>query len=109
MSNEEVRSILRASRANNVSKGITGLLLYRDGSFAQFLEGPAHVVDELYDRIERDSRHHGVIRVVRRSVEKRDFRQWSMAFRDLDMISKRFPSAGSDEVGDETSPRRLRQ
>ncbi|SPO19831.1 uncharacterized protein UTRI_00226_B [Ustilago trichophora] len=101
---DEVKSILRASRLNNMGKGITGLLLYRDGSFAQFLEGPADAVDSLYDRIERDPRHHGVIRVVRQKVTKRDFRQWSMAFRDLDMIRNRSPSAGSDEVGNEMAP-----
>lgn len=102
---DEVKQILRASRTNNTSKAITGLLLYRDGSFAQFLEGPADAVDSLYDKIERDPRHHGVIRVLRQSVTKRDFRQWSMAFRDLDMIKKRSPSPpGSDRVGDEMAP-----
>ena len=101
---EEVRAILRASRVNNTSLGITGLLLYRDGSFAQFLEGPADAVDTLYDKIERDPRHHGVIRVLRQPTTKRDFRQWSMAFRDLDMIRNRSPSACSDEVGDEMAP-----
>ncbi|SPO43039.1 uncharacterized protein PSANT_00723 [Moesziomyces antarcticus] len=104
MSTDEVKSILRASRTNNSRLGITGLLLYRDGTFAQFLEGPAEAVDALYDSIERDPRHHGVIRVLRQSVTKRDFKQWSMAFRDLDMIRHRSPSAGSDEVGHEISP-----
>ncbi|KAJ9476996.1 BLUF domain-containing protein [Pseudozyma hubeiensis] len=93
MTVNEVKSILRASRANNTGKGITGLLLYRDGSFAQFLEGPAHAVDSLYNKIERDQRHHGVICVLRHSVTKRDFRQWSMAFRDLDMLKRRSPSS----------------
>ncbi|GAC96740.1 hypothetical protein PHSY_004324 [Pseudozyma hubeiensis SY62] len=105
MSIDEVKSILRASRANNTAKGITGLLLYRDGSFAQFLEGPAHAVDSLYDTIERDQRHHGVIRVLRQSVTKRDFRQWSMAFRDLDMLKRRSPSSFKfDEDDGELAP-----
>lgn len=96
LSVDEIKAILRASRLNNTSKGITGLLLYRDGSFAQFLEGPAYAVDALYDKIERDPRHRGVIRVLRQSVTKRDFREWSMAFRDLDMIRKRGPLSGVD-------------
>ncbi|EST09814.1 BLUF domain protein [Kalmanozyma brasiliensis GHG001] len=100
---DEVKQILRASRSNNTALGITGLLLYRDGSFAQFLEGPADAVDSLYDKIERDSRHHGVIRVLRQPVAKRDFRQWSMAFRDLDMVRKH-RSHDSDCVGDEMAP-----
>ncbi|CBQ67585.1 conserved hypothetical protein [Sporisorium reilianum SRZ2] len=105
LSLDEVKSILRASRLNNTSQGITGLLLYRDGSFAQFLEGPADAVDALYDKIERDPRHHGVIRVLRQSVTKRDFREWSMGFRDLDMIQKRSSSSASEEAGsDELEP-----
>ncbi|KAJ1583210.1 hypothetical protein NDA12_005503 [Ustilago hordei] len=104
MTKDEVKSILRTSRTNNTCKGITGLLLYHDGSFAQFLEGPAAAVDALYHKIEHDPRHHGVIRVLRQPVTKRDFKQWSMAFRDLDMIHKRSPSASSDEVGDEMAP-----
>ncbi|SNX81498.1 uncharacterized protein MEPE_00203 [Melanopsichium pennsylvanicum] len=104
MSNDEVKSILRASRFNNTGKGITGLLLYRDGSFAQFLEGPAHAVDSLYDKIERDPRHHGVIRILRQSVAKRDFREWSMAFRDLDLLRNVSPSARSDEMAGEKPP-----
>jgi len=104
MSKDEVKHILRASRRNNTGKGITGLLLYRDGSFAQFLEGPADLVDELYNKIERDTRHRGVIRVLRQPVTKRDFKEWSMAFRDLDMIPRRSPSSSSDELGGETAP-----
>ena len=100
MSVDEVKSILRASRLNNTSKAITGLLLYRDGSFAQFLEGPADAVDGLYDKIERDPRHHGVIRVLRQSVTKRDFREWSMAFRDLDMIEKHRHTSTDSEMDD---------
>ncbi|PWZ02834.1 BLUF-domain-containing protein [Testicularia cyperi] len=90
----EIRSILQASRSNNESKDITGLLLYRDGSFAQFLEGPASAVDALYQKIERDPRHRGIIRVLRQPATKRDFSRWSMAFRDLDMIKNRTAPSG---------------
>ncbi len=103
---DEVKAILRCFAHQQYHMGITGLLLYRDGSFAQFLEGPADAVDSLYDRIERDPRHHGVIRVLRQPVTKRDFRQWSMAFRDLDMIRKQRDGSrsGADSVGDEMAP-----
>lgn len=102
---DEVKSILRTSRINNTRQNITGLLLYRDGSFAQFLEGPTDAVDSLYDTIERDDRHHGVVRVLRQSITKRDFRQWSMAFRDLDMIKKcSSATSGSHHLGNEMTP-----
>lgn len=89
MSADEIRTILAGSRDRNASKNITGLLLYRDGSFVQFLEGPADEVDALYDLIERDPRHRSLIRVLRQPIAKRDFSEWNMAFRDLERIRPR--------------------
>lgn len=84
----QITSILAKSRANNSHCGVTGLLLYRDGSFAQFLEGPQDEVERTFHRIEGDSRHSGVIVVLRRTVERRDFKEWTMGFRDLDWERK---------------------
>ncbi|SPO34781.1 uncharacterized protein PSFLO_00252 [Pseudozyma flocculosa] len=89
VSREEISDILQHSRRNNARRGITGLLLYRDGSFVQFLEGPAHEVDGVYQKIEADPRHRGIVRILRKTVEKRDFSKWEMAFRDLDLSRKR--------------------
>lgn len=84
MSTKEIEQILVYSRQRNTADSITGLLLYRDGSFAQFLEGPAAAVNATFHRIQGDPRHRGVIVVLNRSVERRDFQGWRMAYRDLD-------------------------
>ncbi|KAN0066087.1 hypothetical protein ACQY0O_000180 [Thecaphora frezii] len=94
MSREEISDILQRSRQNNAQRDITGLLLYRDGSFVQFLEGPQHQVNSVYRKIEQDPRHRGIVRILRQTVEKRDFSKWEMAFRDLDMNRKQGHSQG---------------
>ncbi|CAO1613844.1 unnamed protein product [Sympodiomycopsis kandeliae] len=81
---EELTSILHGSRKRNCENDITGLLLYRDGSFAQFLEGPNEAVQSTFAKIETDQRHKGVVVVLNRSVKKRDFPTWRMGYRNLD-------------------------
>jgi hypothetical protein len=82
-SSQEVADILAVSRRNNTARGVTGMLLYRDGNLMQVLEGDKPVVRDLYDRIGSDPRHHGVTTVWEAEEPQRQFPDWSMAFRDL--------------------------
>jgi hypothetical protein len=84
---EEILEILTRSRRKNERLGITGLLLYRDGNFLQILEGPAAAVEELLDKIERDSRHRGMILLSRSNIEERQFSDWHMAYRRMSKSS----------------------
>ncbi len=77
---DELMELLAKSRRNNAQRGVTGMLLYKDGSFAQVLEGPADVVDALYDKISRDMRHRGITTILRRTITERQFPDWSMGF-----------------------------
>jgi hypothetical protein len=53
-----LKRLLEISRRNNATRGITGLLLYRDGRFLQFLEGPQDAARTTYEHIRMDGRHH---------------------------------------------------
>jgi hypothetical protein len=77
----DLRILLSSSRKRNEAEGITGILVYADGSFLQVLEGPKEAVLETFERITRDTRHKRVIRLARRDTEDRSFPGWSMAFR----------------------------
>ena len=77
---ESVRSILATSRCNNINLGITGVLLFSQGYFAQLLEGARPAVELILDRIMRDRRHDDIVLVHERSNGPRDFGAWSMAF-----------------------------
>lgn len=88
---EVLTEILDASVRHNREKNITGLLLYRRGSFMQVLEGEAADVDELYRRIGRDPRHYHLIELLREPLAERNFARWSMGFRllgDDDLLAR---------------------
>lgn len=85
---EDIEHILSASRANNERRGITGMLLYSEGNFMQVLEGERAAIDALFDVIERDPRHRGMIRLFSDEIEQRDFPAWSMGFRRFTAQSK---------------------
>jgi hypothetical protein len=58
---DELDRIVIRSRAANTGAGITGLLLFHEGSFLQLLEGPAAALASLLLRIRGDRRHSGLI------------------------------------------------
>ena len=89
---EELRQLLAESNQRNSKAGITGLLLYKDGNFMQVLEGEEDAVRNLFNHVSRDTRHRGVLVLLRAPIEKREFPDWSMAFRDLNSAeSKAIP------------------
>ena len=80
----DLLDLLGQSRANNARLGLTGILLYRHGTFLQVLEGPRGQVDDLYATIERDPRHHEVSTVLAEDRRGRRFPDWTMGFADVD-------------------------
>ena len=80
----DLLDLLARSRAHNAEAGVTGILLYRHGTFLQVLEGPHAQVDALYATIARDSRHHDVKTVLVEDRAGRRFPDWTMGFADVD-------------------------
>ena len=76
---EMLEQILAASRRNNAVKKVTGLLVAGRRRFLQALEGPEQAVLDTYAEIKRDPRHHALVLLIGRSVERRAFGDWSMA------------------------------
>ncbi len=75
--------LLKGSVQRNARAGITGLLLYQDGTFMQALEGEEAAVIALFAKISRDPRHHHVIPLIHGPIQQRNFPNSAMAFRDL--------------------------
>ncbi len=76
--------LLAKARENNTQLDVTGMLVYHDGNFLQVLEGSEAAVQSLFDTIRQDERHGSVIKLFERSIQQRQFKDWSMAFRQLD-------------------------
>jgi hypothetical protein len=68
---------------NNPDKGLTGMLLFGNGTFLQSLEGDESVVDTLIAKIERDTRHTGMKILRREAISARQYADWSMGFEQV--------------------------
>jgi hypothetical protein len=77
---QELSELLDVARENNAKLGLTGMLLYAEGSFFQVLEGQPDVVDALYEKIGRDPRHTQMTMIMKEPISKRHFDAWSMGF-----------------------------
>jgi hypothetical protein len=82
-SKEQLVDLLAKARPNNAALGVTGMLLYKDGSFMQVLEGVEAAVRTLFEKISRDSRHKMISIIHQGNVDERQFPDWSMGFRNL--------------------------
>ncbi|HBQ03320.1 MAG TPA: blue light sensor protein, partial [Halieaceae bacterium] len=76
--------LLTEARKANSSRGITGLLLHRERSFYQVLEGTEAEVKHTFEAIEKDKRHDGIDILFQGEVEQREFADWQMGFLSLD-------------------------
>ena len=70
---DELDRILLRSKASNGGAGITGLLLFHEGSFLQMIEGPTAGVASLMQKIRRDKRHGGIITLHSAPCAERTF------------------------------------
>lgn len=80
MSVPELEEILRRSRQCNGEQGVTGLLLYSDGAFAQCIEGNLESVDATYARIKTSSQHRNITELLNEPIQARSFPDWQMGF-----------------------------
>ncbi|MDT0641651.1 BLUF domain-containing protein [Zunongwangia sp. F363] len=79
----EIEELLLHSRKENNATGITGLLLYSDGNFLQVMEGEKEQIQKLYRKIKEDKRHHNLIRIFGREINKESFDGY-----DVDFVSE---------------------
>lgn len=77
---DELQELLDKARLNNESLGVSGMLLFHQGSFIQALEGPKYAVEDLYNKISEDTRHTETRVLFRGELEERNFESWSMGF-----------------------------
>jgi hypothetical protein len=75
--------MLEETREINARFGVTGSLLYKDGSFPQVLEGDQEAVMKLVSRIKVHQRHKDFQILLHGTSEHRLFPEWSVGFRCL--------------------------
>jgi hypothetical protein len=80
LSADGLLGLLNQCHRNNTAKGLTGMLLFGNGTFLQSIEGEAKVVDPLIERISKDPRHRDIKIVRRDEITERQYSDWSMGF-----------------------------
>lgn len=75
---EEIQKILDACKRNNKDLDITGVLLYSNTHFVQYLEGEYKLIIGLYDKIKQDDRHKNVVMITSGPIKERSFPSWQM-------------------------------
>ena len=81
MNEVALNNLLISTRNWNSQRKITGILLHIDGDFMQIIEGEEVDVKQLFEKIKLDKRHSGIIQITGKEIQKRQFPEWSMAFK----------------------------
>jgi hypothetical protein len=79
----ELEELLLKSRVNNARIGISGILLFNNGSFFQVLEGEKETVEALYEKISKDKRHDKTTKIIMEPIKERSFSVWTMGYPDI--------------------------
>jgi len=74
----ELEALLLSARKFNDRVGVTGVLLYHDGTFFQYFEGPAEGVAQVYARIQASRSHHSIYELLNANIKARLFPSWLM-------------------------------
>lgn len=80
--------------------------MFNGTHFLQIIEGSAEAIEELVERLRKDSRHTGFEIRDRRKVDERSFPEWSMElvrvkasyFEARDTIADRIPDAVPEAI-----------
>lgn len=74
----ELQSLMHAAQARNHQEGVTGVVLYDECRFFQWLEGPAPGVERIMGSIRNDRRHTDLQVITERASDARRFDGWDM-------------------------------
>lgn len=91
--NLDITNILTTSRRNNFNSNTTGILLYGDNRFLQYLEGEKDQLMDLFYHIEKNPLHRQMTLLYHVPIEKRIFPSWQMGYKDLDSDQLDFHTA----------------
>ncbi|WP_158828535.1 BLUF domain-containing protein [Mucilaginibacter lacusdianchii] len=93
MQEDDLIALLKQSRDWNNDHGITGILVYiegqlsthTEGRFMQSLEGSQFEVERIFEKIQRDQRHHCLTVLKHSFIDNRNFGEWQMGFEYINL------------------------
>ena len=73
LSLEDRESIYNKAKVSNRKLDITGILYKTDENFFQILEGESEIIDEIFSKIKKDSRHHHIQKLLEINIAHKIF------------------------------------
>ncbi len=70
--------IVEISQKNNEKIGLTGVLFLHEYMFLQIIEGEHDALESLMARLQMDTRHKNIVRIIDEEIPGRSFGSWSM-------------------------------
>jgi hypothetical protein len=104
---QTLRSIEEVSSRNNEQVGVTGFLLATNSRFFQVLEGDIESVNEVYNKVVKDSRHTDLLLLSYGPVSQRQFADWSMRGVYIGLINKYIVEQLKSKYGQENDDLKL--
>ncbi len=75
----EVGRIVASAQRHNPARGITGMLVFGNGVFFQWIEGPRVAIQQLMATLHADPRHHDIVSLNQtEEVRERLYPDWDM-------------------------------
>ena len=78
---DDLKKMLVDIRYKYINSGITGMMLYSEGTFFQALEGEEEDLEKVFENLQMDNMQKGVIRLKSGTEDRRTFVDWSMGFK----------------------------
>jgi len=103
----ELIGLLQSARRRNQELDVTGLLLHREDSFFQIIEGSRENVLAVFERIRTDTRHQRITVLFEGPATHREFSDWRMGFVELDNVDVRMLPGFSHFLRDGLEPRQV--
>jgi hypothetical protein len=83
--------LLYHSYLRNTSAGVTGAFIFENNRFGQVIEGPRAQIEDLWEKIQKDTRHKNIHLVESKPIEHRSFSKWTMVFQGSEEVAKKLP------------------
>ncbi len=83
--------LLYHSYLRNMSIGVTGALIFENNRFGQVIEGSRTQIEDLWEKIQKDTRHKNIRLIESKPIEHRSFSKWTMIFQDSEEVAKKLP------------------
>ena len=87
-SEDELDNLIEEAALANMRNDISGCLLFKEGLFFQYIEGPKPRIKALEQRLDDDPRHVITHRFYREDNQPRRFPSWHMQQVDSNVIEK---------------------